>query len=97
MGACECENPMEFGYEVNTTEKDEKTTSNNNRYKQSNPNISDNNEKNNIVNLESNLYDSSREKKVELLDLKATIFIILILNRIKVNNITEEIWKELTL
>lgn len=24
MGACECENPMEFGYEVNTTEKDEK-------------------------------------------------------------------------
>lgn len=67
MGACECENPMEFGYEVNTTEKDEKTTTNNNKYKQTNPNISDNNEKNsnNLVNLESNINDSSREKRVE--------------------------------
>lgn len=45
MGACECENPMEFGYEVNTTEKDEKTNTNNNKYRQTNPNISDNNEK----------------------------------------------------
>lgn len=67
MGACECENPMDFGYEVNTSEKDENITSNK-RYRQTNPNISNNNEikNNNLVSLESNLYESSnREKRIE--------------------------------
>lgn len=67
MGACECENPMDFGYEVNTSEKDENITSNK-RYRQTNPNIPNNNEikNNNLVSLESNLYESSnREKRIE--------------------------------
>ena len=28
MGACECENPIEFGYELNSSEKDKDTDNN---------------------------------------------------------------------
>ena len=57
MGACECENPMEFGYEVNAQEKDEKTSTKN-KYNQ---NASNNNYNNNVSNVISS--DSNRGKE----------------------------------
>ena len=59
MGACECENPMEFGYEVNALEKDEKPQIKNKNSKEYNSNYStknDNknfNEVSNVMNSES--------------------------------------------
>ena len=63
MGACECENPMEFGYEVNAEEKDEKNKSQNQFKENNNINASNNNNKN-YVNTVSNVMssDSYREK-----------------------------------
>ena len=60
MGACECENPMEFGYEVNAEEKDEQSSSKNN-YRESNPNTSNNNYLKNISNVINT--DTNREKQ----------------------------------
>ena len=59
MGACECENPMEFGYEVNALEKDEQSSMKNKNNKDYNSNISNNNdikninELSNVINIES--------------------------------------------
>lgn len=71
MGACECENPMEFGYEVNATEKDESKISQN-KFKVNNSGISENSDRKytnyntnnnpNIVNLESSISDNNRQK-----------------------------------
>ena len=60
MGACECENPMEFGYEVNAQEKDEQPSTKN-KYKEYNPNTSNNNYMNNVSNVIST--DSNRLKQ----------------------------------
>ena len=62
MGACECENPMEFGYEVNAEEKDERQSETNNFNSQKNYVI--NNIENNYPNTMSNLIsiDSNKEK-----------------------------------
>ena len=59
MGACECENPMEFGYELNAEEKDEKQEAIK-EYKPKNITISNNNDINymntvsNIISTETN-------------------------------------------
>ena len=59
MGACECENPMEFGYEVNALEKDEKPSIKNKNSKEYNSNYSTKNdgknfnEVSNVMNSES--------------------------------------------
>lgn len=60
MGACECENPMEFGYEVNAQEKDEQPSTKN-KYKEYNPNTSNNNYMNNVSNVIST--DTNRMKQ----------------------------------
>ena len=60
MGACECENPMEFGYEVNAQEKDDQPSTKN-KYKEYNPNTSNNNYMNNVSNVIST--DSNRLKQ----------------------------------
>ena len=62
MGACECENPMEFGYEVHAEEKDEKKQKNNKNY-QNDINTINNNEKK-YINTISNIVstESNREK-----------------------------------
>ena len=70
MGACECENPMEFGYEVNAQEKDEQTSTKN-KYNQ---NTSNNNYNNNITNMintdinreKQNMYDDNQAKIYEI-------------------------------
>ena len=53
MGACECENPMEFGYEVNSLEKDEKPSAKNKTNKEYNPNYPNNNDIKSINELSS--------------------------------------------
>lgn len=68
MGACECENPMEFGYEVNAQEKDEQTSTKN-KYNQ---NISNNNYNNNYNNNVSNMI--STEGKQNMYDNQAKIY-----------------------
>ena len=63
MGACECENPMEFGYELNAEEKDMRQSETNNFNRDYNydvNNIENNHNQNTISNLIST--DSNREK-----------------------------------
>ena len=62
MGACECENPMEFGYELNAEEKEARQSETNNFNYQSN--IAVNNIESNYPNTMSNLIstDSNRGK-----------------------------------
>ena len=57
MGACECENPMEFGYEVNAEEKDETNTPKNKKKENNNNNKNNTNTVSNIMSS-----DSYREK-----------------------------------
>ena len=66
MGACECENPMEFGYELNSTIKEKETSQQypkiNYEKKMNFPEIKNNNNYNyynnlNFVNTEQNLYE----------------------------------------
>ena len=65
MGACECENPMEFGYEVNAEEKDEEVTKN--KYKginqSANNNIQNNNlnTMSNIVSMDTNRNNNNQD------------------------------------
>ena len=63
MGACECENPMEFGYELNAEEKDMRQSETNNFNRDYNydvNNIENNHNQNTISNLISS--DTNREK-----------------------------------
>jgi len=60
MGACECENPMEFGYEVNAEEKDVRQSETNNFISQSNYAI--NNIESNYPNTMSNLISTDSNK-----------------------------------
>ena len=58
MGNCECNNPMDFGNEINADDKEEKSTQNN-RINQKKANISDY-EKTNLEVVESNEYKQSK-------------------------------------
>jgi len=62
MGNCECNNPMDFGYEINANDKEDKSALNNN-YNQKKENISDY-EKTNLEIIESNEYKPSKEKQI---------------------------------
>ena len=65
MGACECENPMEFGYEVNAEEKDEKLAKIK-EYEQD-VNISSNNDKN-YLNTVSNIISTETNREKNYID-----------------------------
>ena len=62
MGNCECNNPMDFGYEINANDKEDKSALNNN-YNQKKENISDY-EKTNLEIIESNEYKPNKEKQI---------------------------------
>jgi hypothetical protein len=62
MGNCECNNPMDFGNEINADDKEEKSTQNN-RINQKKANISDY-EKTNLEVVESNEYKPNKEKQI---------------------------------
>ena len=62
MGACECENPMEFGYEVNAAEKDDHKTTKN-KYKEISTNSSNKISENNN-NTISNIVSSDNNRKI---------------------------------
>ena len=64
MGACECENPMEFGYELNAMEKDEQPTKKN-IFNENNMNTPPNNNKNNYINTASNIASSENNPEKE--------------------------------
>ena len=64
MGACECENPMEFGYELNALEKDEQPTKKN-IFNENNVNTPPNNNKNNYINTASNIASSENNPEKE--------------------------------
>ena len=64
MGACECENPMEFGYELNALEKDEQPTKKN-IFNENNMNTPPNNNKNNYINTASNIASSENNPEKE--------------------------------
>ena len=71
MGACECENPMEFGYEVNAPEKDELTSTKKNY----NQNASNNNYNNNYNNNVSNMISTDLNRgKQNMYDNQAKIY-----------------------
>ena len=57
MGTCECENPMEFGYEVNALEKDEQIKEKI-KINKDNMNISENNNEKNYIKTMSNIVSS---------------------------------------
>ena len=77
MGACECENPMEFGYELNALEKDEQQTKKN-ELNENNMNTSQNNNEKNYVNTMSNIVSSDNNREKENLQNK--------INQLNINN-----------
>ena len=79
MGACECENPMEFGYELNALEKDDQQKKN--KLNENNMNTSQNNNENNYVNTMSNIVSSDNNREKENLQNK--------INQLNINNSQE--------
>ena len=77
MGACECENPMEFGYELNALDKDEQQTKKN-ELNENNMNTSQNNNEKNYVNTMSNIVSSDNNREKENLQNK--------INQLNINN-----------
>jgi hypothetical protein len=77
MGACECENPMEFGYELNALEKDEQQTKKN-ELNENNMNTSQNNNEKNYVNTMPNIVSSDNNREKENLQNK--------INQLNINN-----------